>query len=136
MPLAITNVLSAPKWKRVFCALLVTRTDSPLIVYVPFFLRSLPPASRVALFQSSVPAIILLPPVIRCVTVWVILSAFWSIADTDSLTVLNSCFVLPRSLEMVVVVSSRLLTLVLMLSAFWLMLETSSFRLFTVAVVA
>ena len=37
---------------------------------------------------------------------------------------------------MVVVVSSRLLTLVLMLSAFWLMLETSSFRLFTVAVVA
>jgi len=88
------------------------------------------------LFQSSVPTIILLPPVIRCVTVWVMLSAFWSIADTDSLTVLNSCFVLSRSLEMVVVVFSRLLTLVLMLSAFWLMLETSSFRLFTVAVVA
>ena len=88
------------------------------------------------MFQSSVPTIILLPPVIRRVTVWVILSAFWSIAETDSLTVLNSCFVLSKSLEMVVVVFFRLLTLVLMLSAFWLMLETSSFRLFTVAVVA
>lgn len=96
----------------------------------------MPPASRVALFQSSVPTIILLPPVIRWVTVWVILSAFWSIEETDSLTVLNSCFVLSRSSEMVVVVSSRLLTLVLMLSAFWLMLETSFFRLSTVAVVA
>ena len=73
---------------------------------------------------------------IRCVTVWVMLSAFWSIADTDSLTVLNSCLVLSKSLEMVVVVYSRLLTLVLMLSAFWLMLETSAFRLSTVAVVA
>ena len=78
----------------------------------------------------------LFPPVIRWVTVWVMLSAFWSIADTDFLTVLNSCFVLSRSSEMVVVVCSRLLTLVLMPSAFWLMLETSSFRLSTVAVVA
>ena len=134
--MAIISDLSAAKWKRVFCVLLVTRTDSPLIVYVPFLLRSLPPASRVALFQLSVPVIMLLPPVIRWVTVWVILLAFWSIEDTDSLTVLNSCLVLFRSLEMVVVVSSRLLTLVLMPSAFWLMLETSSFRRFTVAVVA
>ena len=84
----------------------------------------------------SVPRNNIVAPVIRCVTVWVMLSAFWSIADTDFLTVLNSCLVLSKSLEMVVVVFSRLLTLVLMLSAFWLMLETSSFRLFTVAVVA
>lgn len=34
--------------------------------------------------------------------------------------VLNSCLVLSRAFEMVVVVSSRLLTFVLMLSAFWL----------------
>ena len=134
--MAITSVLSAPKWKRVFRALFVTWTDSPLIVYVPFLLRSLPPASMDALFQLSVSVIMLFPPVIRWVTVWVMLSAFWSIADTDFLTVLNSCFVLSRSSEMVVVVCSRLLTLVLMPSAFWLMLETSSFRLSTVAVVA
>ena len=79
----------------------------------------MPPASRVALFQSSVPTIILLPPVIRCVTVWVMLSAFWSIADTDSLTVLNSFLVLSRSFEMVVVVSFRLLTSVLISFADW-----------------